>query len=179
MTIEVGKILDNQEKAGKPAKIKSFGDSEFGSVLMDVIGGAEQASATAVGMYGGVNSSAVLTAAFSGVNAYSAASGGGGYGGTPYMSSGFGGYNSHTASVDMTGLMGADPTNDGSMPVIEGTTGYSQMDMINQMNANSLQLLSLQAKLQIGMQDANTKSNILSADHKAKMAIIEKFAARG
>lgn len=178
MTIESVNPLAVKQEMAKASKTKSSG--EFGSVLMDAITGAEAASSTAVGMYGGVNSQAVLTAAFSGVNAYNSQAGGS----TPYMSSSMGG-GTHLASTDMSALMGGpgaggDAYGDAAnTPVVAGTSGYSQADLINQMNQNSLTLLTLQAKLQVGMQDANTKSNILSADHKAKMAVIEKFAARG
>ena len=47
------------------------------------------------------------------------------------------------------------------------------------MNQNNLQLIELQAIMQSNMQTWNTKSNILSADHRAKMSMIEKFTARG
>ena len=51
--------------------------------------------------------------------------------------------------------------------------------MINTMNQNNLQLLELQATMQSNMQGWTTKSNVLSADHRARMAMIEKFTARG
>ena len=67
----------------------------------------------------------------------------------------------------------------GSSAVVPGTEGFSQWDLINTMNQNNLQLLELQATMQSNMQGWNTKSNILSADHRARMAMIEKFTARG
>jgi len=66
----------------------------------------------------------------------------------------------------------------GGSSVIPGTDNFSQADMINTMNQNNLQLLELQAMMQSNMQAWNTKSNILSADHRARMAMIEKFTTR-
>jgi len=51
-------------------------------------------------------------------------------------------------------------------------------DMIEAMRAENLQLLELQAMMQSNMQTWTTKSNILSADHRARMRMIEKFSAR-
>ena len=75
-----------------------------------------------------------------------------------------------------TGSLGG--LGDSNSSVVSGTDGFSQMDMINTMNQNNLQLLELQAVMQSNMQQWNTKSNILSADHRARMAMIEKFTAR-
>jgi len=54
-----------------------------------------------------------------------------------------------------------------------------QQELMQTMNANNLKLLELQALMQSNMQSWTTKSNILSADHRARMSMIEKFSARG
>ncbi|MDO8494178.1 MAG: hypothetical protein Q7S68_02450 [Deltaproteobacteria bacterium] len=58
-------------------------------------------------------------------------------------------------------------------------TNLSQFQLMEVMNQNNLKLIELQAMMQSNMQVWNTKSNILSADHRAKMSMIEKFTARG
>jgi len=157
-------------KGAKASKVKSAGGYSNFDVMMDAVGAAQLPAATAMGMYGGSNSSSVLAAAFSGVNAYRAQTSGGG---APYLASGaYGGLH------NLSGGVGGEMLPGGSSSVVPGTD-YSQTDMINQMNQNNLQLLGLQATLQSNMQAWNTKSNILSADHRAKMAMIEKFTARG
>jgi len=114
----------------------------------------------------GTNSQAVLAAAFSGFGAASPSLAGGsavgaslGYPGMKYTETG--------------GMLPGSS----SSSVVPGTD-YSQADMINTMNQNNLQLLELQAMMQSNMQAWNTKSNILSADHRARMAMIEKFTTR-
>jgi hypothetical protein len=141
------------------------GSPQFGNAMLDAVGAFEGTAATAMGMYGGNGAAAptVLAAAFSGVNSYNAHAAG-----TPSFASG--GMNSMTAPGLLPGSGSA---------VVPGTEGFNQMDMINTMNQNNLQLLELQAVMQTNMQGWNTKSNILSADHRARMAMIEKFTARG
>ena len=138
---------------------------QFGNAMLDAVGAFEGTAATAMNLYGGVNSSTVLAAAFSGVNSYNAQAAGGS---VPYFASGGG--NTLTAP----GLLPSS----GSTAVVPGTEGFSHMDMVNTMNQNNLQLLELQAVMQSNMQGWNTKSNILSADHRARMAMIEKFTTR-
>ena len=129
-------------------------------------------------VYGNSSSAAVLGAAFSGVSATNAQFAGGGssaaFGGTPSIAADGGmGLRYQTAGTSGTGML--DP----NANVVPGSDGMSQMDLINTMNQNNLQLLELQAVMQNNMQSWNTKSNILSADHRARMAMIEKFTARG
>lgn len=179
MTIETVNPLAIKQGA-KAGKIKgAYGTSYGGAMpsygasspsgfdaMLDAVGAMEGVSATTAAMYGDVNSSTVLAAAFSGVGAYGAQSGGGG---VPYMASG--GMNSLQTGGSLLPSSGT--------PVVPGTEGYSHSDMINSMNQNNLELLELQATMQSNMQSWNTKSNILSADHRARMAMIEKFTARG
>jgi hypothetical protein len=148
-------------------------------------------ASTAAQLYGGGGTAyASIAAAFSGVDALASLSSpgmAGGYGGgmAPTMA---GGYNLG-GGVSSPGFMGIGkssssympsgiPGSDSSASVIPGTEGFSQWDLINTMNSNNLQLLELQATMQSNMQSWNTKSNILSADHRSRMSMIEKFTAR-
>lgn len=172
MTIETVNPLAIK-KGAKASKAKEMfgggggGYSDF-NLMMDSVSAAQMPTSAAMGMYGDVNSATVLAAAFSGVNAYGAQSGGG----APYLASGT--YSGGMTSMQtMPGMMPGSNT-----PVVPGTDNFTQMDMMNTMNQNNLQLLELQAVMQSNMQAWNTKSNILSADHRAKMAMIEKFTTR-
>ncbi|MFH1874574.1 MAG: hypothetical protein ABH859_05240 [Pseudomonadota bacterium] len=140
----------------------------------DITGGVTAMSdATMLGVQQagvGNNAQAVLAAAFSGTSAAGQV-----YGGSPYMTAGMGSSAMMSPSIAKysSGVVGA-----GTSSVVAGTD-FSQAEMINTMNQNNLQLLELQATMQSNMQAWNTKSNILSADHRARMAMIEKFTARG
>lgn len=173
-------------KGGKAQKVGKAMGADFGGML-DAANAFGTTAGTATQMYGNTTSSAVLAAAFSGIGAASATGLGGGgsrmamgMGGGDYTTGipsfatggGIGGFSAQT--VGSSTLGGLNPNSS----VIPGTEGFSQMDMINTMNQNNLQLLELQATMQSSMQAWNTKSNILSADHRARMAMIEKFAAR-
>lgn len=134
---------------------------------------------------GSQNAAAVLHGAFTGLSGAAAAyghaptSGGAGYG-YGYGSLGeypgmmgvgsagtYGGY--ATGGYKASGSLGGD---------VPGVPGMSTGALMNEMNINNLKLLELQAVMQSNMQAWNTKSNILSADHRARMAMIEKFSAR-
>lgn len=165
-----------QAVSGKAVKVGKDFNSFLGAA--DAMSGAAM---TAGSMYGSTNAATVLGAAFSGVTALNNTPGMSAY---PTTSGGYGGGSA------LPGQMGAMkysseympsgiPGSSGSSSVIPGTEGFSQWDMINTMNQNNLQLLELQAVMQSNMQSWNTKSNILSADHRARMAMIEKFTARG
>jgi len=169
MTIETVNPLAIKQgaKAGK-AKMYGGGGSSYSdfNFMLDAVSATQGPTATAMGLYGDVNSATVLAAAFSGVGATNAQAGG-----TPsFASGGTGGNYMQT----MPGMLPGSDT-----PVVPGTENFSQMDMINTMNQNNMELLQLQATMQSNMQGWNTKSNILSADHRARMAMIEKFTARG
>lgn len=168
--IDINAIRANATKASTVRPTKDF--NAF-------LGAADAMSGTAVTagqLYGSPNAATVLGAAFSGVSQLSAISGSGSY---PSYAAGYdmGGYAGlkYSSSAMPSGVPGSS----GSSSVIPGTEGFSQWDMINTMNSNNLQLLELQALMQSNMQSWNTKSNILSADHRARMAMIEKFTARG
>jgi len=188
MTIEkINPQLIQQPGANKKgARMKGMStDSGFGSML-DAIGAMGSTATTAGQMYGGSNSSAVLSAAFSGIGAasgslggggaYGASAGGGAMGGAPYLAAGMSTTGTGFKADSTTSSIGAGGLS--STSAISGADGMSQMDMINTMNANNLQLLELQAVMQNNMQSWNTKSNILSADNRARMSMIEKFTAR-
>lgn len=186
MTIE--RIDPRSMTRGTGGKVKgaSVGSgADFGDVMSGAADFVNAFSPTAVAYnnYRGGNpaAGAVLSAAFSGINQMSAQSTGGGYGasyaggGTPSFAGGSVGTGTNYLSTS-SGVGSLDP----NASVISGTgESFSQMDMINTMNQNNLQLLELQAVMQNNMQSWNTKSNILSADHRARMAMIEKFTARG
>jgi hypothetical protein len=119
----------------------------------------------------GSKPAAVISAAFSGMQA-GATSFGGGYG------AGLGGTNVY-ASAGIPGMDGLTGISGSSTDaVVPGTEGFTQADMINTMNANNLKLLELQALMQSNMQAWNTKSNILNADHRVKTTMIEKLSPR-
>lgn len=174
--IDINQIKQQAMKAGRVGTTKSFDDVLMGAAMgADAFSGA---AGQAASMYGaGSGGSAAIAAAFSGVSQLGAVAGNGSY---PSYAAGYdmGGYSGmkySSASLTGSGLTGTGT----SSSVIPGTEGFSQMDMINTMNSNNLQLLELQALMQSNMQSWNTKSNILSADHRARMAMIEKFTARG
>lgn len=169
MTIETVNPLAIK-KGAKGNKAKMYGTSSNFDAMLDMVSAMSPTATTAGGMYASPNSATVLAAAFSGVNEFNAQTSGLG---TPYLASGMGGWGGNYASAGALG--GLDP----NAPVVPGTEGFSHMDMINTMNQNNLKLLELQAVMQSNMQGWNTKSNILSADHRARMAMIEKFTARG
>lgn len=129
------------------------------------------AAATAGQMYGTPNAQAVLASAFSGVSTTGAVAGQAAY--PSFAGGAMGEYGVGAAKYGSTSTFG-DP----NAPVVPGTEGFTQAEMINTMNQNNLKLLELQAVLQSSMQVWNTKSNILSADHRARMAMIEKFTTR-
>lgn len=164
-----------QANAMRSSGAKAVGTKGFDDFLgaADAMSGA---AATAGQMYGPANAATVLNSAFSGVSQLGAISGNGSY---PSYAAGYdlGGYaglkSSSTSTTGSSLISGTDSTS-----VIPGTDNFSQADMINTMNQNNLQLLELQATMQSNMQSWNTKSNILSADHRARMSMIEKFTAR-
>lgn len=139
---------------------------------------------------GNVNAATVLNAAFASFPAAASALSGGGGGGYPSWSSASstpygppGTYPGSIPGLDMRaqyyGGPAAGPSlSSGSNQVVPGTN-LTQFQLMEVMNQNNLQLIELQAMMQSNMQVWNTKSNILSADHRAKMSMIEKFTARG
>ena len=147
------------------------------SGMLDAVNAMGTTAATAGGMYAGNTGMAALNAAFSGLGTTSSAmsSGGGGMG---YNASFGGGMSGGTPYLSAGTNFSASTLASGGNSVIAGSDGLSQADMINTMNQNNLQLLELQAMMQNNMQAWNTKSNILSADHRARMTMIEKFTAR-
>lgn len=167
MTVEKLQDLFKGNNKPKASKIKGYGGADF-NVMLDAVSAMGPTASTASGMYGSSNSSAVLAAAFSGITTGAQTLGGS----TPTMTSGSG-LNSYMSTGGSIGTL--DP----NASVVPGTEGFSQMDMVNTMNQNNLELLELQATMQSNMQGWTTKSNILSADHRARMSMIEKFTARG
>lgn len=173
-----------QANATKSSGAKAVGTKGFDDIL-GAAGAMSDTAMTAGQMYGPPNASTVLASAFSGIGQLSAMSapayatgagfGGGGMGGGGMNMAGSYGLSKASSAYMPSGIPGSS----GGSSVIPGTEGFSQWDMINTMNQNNLQLLELQALMQSNMQSWNTKSNILSADHRARMSMIEKFTARG
>ena len=155
------------------------------AAFSDVLGGISDmgpAAAELVGQWTGGSefAGAVLNAAFSGIDAmsggYNAAAyspystypgimGSPRYGsaGGVYATASYGGMTSSIPGVGATG--------------VEDPSQYTR-EIMTTMNQNNLKLLELQALMQSNMQSWTTKSNILSADHRSRMSMIEKFTAR-
>lgn len=168
--IEAGRITS---RASPTAKASSF-NSVMGAI--DAMG--PFARELTYQTSGSANAATVLHTAFTALPAAGASLGGQapsfamGYGSLPYAKGSYGG---------VGGIPGLE--NQPSYPTTGGTvvpgTNLTQFELLQTMNQNNLQLLELQAIMQSNMQTWNTKSNILSADHRAKMSMIEKFTARG
>ncbi len=140
---------------------------------------------------GNVNAATVLSAAFSSFPA--AASAFAGYGAPPSYAAGYSmgmGMGGTITDQQVPGLGGSPGImraaytpgaigTSGSTPVTPDNPNFTQAELLQTMNQNNLALLELQAVMQSNMQQWNTKSNVLSADHRAKMSLIEKFTARG
>jgi hypothetical protein len=125
-------------------------------------------SAASVYGYGGGGGSALASGGTGAYGDFPGVMGVGSYGTTA-------GYAGGTYAAGSASLYKAtEPMPMGSGGAVPGTS-----EMINTMNTNNLKLLELQAVMQSNMQAWNTKSNILSADHRARMSMIEKFTARG
>lgn len=150
-------------KAKAQTTSKGVGGTKDFNAFLGAVDAMGPTAMTSGQVYGDVNSATVLSSAFSGVSSLNAQSAG-------YVPTMAGGYGKVGGGMGMPGA---------GNPVVPGTEGFSQADMINTMNQNNLHLLELQAMMQSNMQEWNTKSNILSADHRARMAMIEKFTARG
>jgi|SRR3989338_1069666 len=136
---------------------------------------------------GNTNAATVLSAAFSSFPAAASAFAGGGGMGVPSYAGGYGGGSMTGSQVPGLaggpGMMRAAYTTPGlgdpNAPVSADTPGFKQGDLVNTLNKNNMDLLELQAIMQANMQTWTTKSNVLAADHRAKMSLIEKFNARG
>lgn len=161
-----GKIAVNQPRAS------------FGDVIGDVMGGIAAmgpagAEFISQSTGGNVNAAAVFNAAFSGMEAAGGATGTSA-GFSPYSTSpgvfSTPRYTTQTGTVD--GRLGLQSSGNPDDP------SQYQYELMQTMNANNLKLLELQALMQSNMQSWTTKSNILSADHRSRMSMIEKFTAR-
>lgn len=159
----------------RPAPKAAFGDvlqgiTAMGPGINELVGQWSGGSQTA---------SHVLNAAFSGIEV---AGGGGqqaGYGG--YTNSpGMMGGASYTTQSGMAGgkfagdgRYGEDGSIDPSSPI-----AYRE-EIMARMNEQQQDYLVFQTQIQTSMQNANMISNIFSADHRSRMAMIEKLTGRG
>ncbi|MDP2599970.1 MAG: hypothetical protein Q8P84_04455 [Deltaproteobacteria bacterium] len=172
--------VQNQPQTSFKPKAMEFGDIMGATSAMTPFATEFTKQST-----GSVNAATVLNAAFSSFpNAAAAFAGGApswssaGYSAAPYgaMTPGYGATGGIPGLANTYGSPGQLPVSGGQ--AVPGTN-MSQAQLMEVMNQNNLQLIELQAIMQSNMQTWNTKSNILSADHRAKMSMIEKFTARG
>jgi len=189
MTVKNVRIEPSEIKRGAAGKAQGAGTSNFDSFLGAMDAMTPMNTELMYQATGSSNAANVLHGAFTGV---SGAAGSYGYGaGAAGLGTGYGGFGSASEYPGMIGFGGAGTYAGASTvgyksqdPLPTGQTAGSQsyyptQELMNTMNVNNLKLLELQAVMQSNMQAWNTKSNILSADHRARMAMIEKFAARG
>ncbi len=180
--------------AGKAATNPA--ESNFNSFLGAVDAMAPTGAELMYQSTGSSNAAAVLHGAFSGMSSAAGVYGygGGGGGGSALASGGTGAYGDFPGVMGVGGAStvggytGGGGFSPGAFKAADGLgTGTGPtggpvpgtQDLITSMNTNNLKLLELQAVMQSNMQAWNTKSNILSADHRARMSMIEKFSARG
>lgn len=167
---------------------KSIGKAQMGQVdtpfdtVLGMASALEPVAGEVTNQAVGPDAASVLHGAFTGT--YNAA-GSFGYGAPGTAAAGFGtstlseypgmmGYGSSSTAFAGKGIETATTTTAGSA----AGTGLPTGELINAMNTNNLKLLELQAVMQSNMQQWNTKSNILQADHRSRMAMIEKFSPR-
>jgi len=157
-------------KAG--TKLKGVSTGKDFNQFLGAVEAFGPASAEATHQYGSVSSGAVLSSAFSGVSASrSQMAPSYAFGGAPLPGS---------TPYGMSPMKAGGVLPPGSGTFVDNTTpGFSTGELMSSMHQNNLNLMQLQAMMQSNMQEWNTKSNILSADHRARMAMIEKFTARG
>lgn len=179
--------IKNQGSLGSPNKMRAM---EFGDFLGGVSAMTPFATEFTRQATGNVNAATVLNAAFTsfpgaagamaGTPSWSSASMSSPYGLPP----GLGGLSNSYAPGGMLGQAYGTPSypyaaGGAGSAAVPGTGGaMNQQQLMETMNQNNLQLIELQAMMQSNMQVWNTKSNILSADHRAKMSMVEKFTAR-
>jgi len=186
MTVKNVGINPNEIKKSV-GKAQGPADSGFNSIMGAMDAMTPLATELTYQGTGSTNAVNVLNGAFTGVGGAAGA-----YGfGTAAMGGGYGGYG---ALGEYPGMMGvgsagtyggyaggykAASVTTGGPGDLPGTPGFNTKAAVETMNLQNLKLLELQAVMQSNMQAWNTKANILSADHRARMAMIEKFAARG
>lgn len=183
MTLNLVNPIEIQRRASGSATAKTSNarGMEFGDFLGGVSALTPFATEFTRQSTGNVNAATVLNAAFTSFPG-AASSFAGGAAPSWALASGMGpGYWGGPAPYGMPGLGAHYPSQQGlvsgSAQAVPGTN-LSQFQMMEIMNQNNLRLIELQALMQSNMQVWNTKANILSADHRAKMSIVEKFTAR-
>lgn len=167
------KIEPQKIEAGVKAQKASVG-KDFAPFLGAADAMAPFAGQTTYFASGSPGAATVLQSAFTGVPAAAAAFSGAQYAGGWGGSGGFGAYAEYPGMFGVGKYSGVGTTTGG----LPGDSTVDQATLMNTMNQNNLKLLELQAVMQSNMQAWNTKSNILSADHRARMSMIEKFTAR-
>ena len=179
--IEIQRNNQSSPQRNSAAKGMESGDS-FGDIMGGVSAMGPFGTELTRQSTGSVNAATVLNAAFTSFPSAAASftgnapSWGMASGAGPSM---YGGGYGGAAAQGIPGVT-SDPMSQGLATggaAVPGTN-LSEMQLMDVMNQNNLRLIELQAVMQSNMQVWNTKSNILSADHRAKMSMIEKFTAR-
>lgn len=182
MTLNPVNPVEIQQSNQRGRSARTSGKSMYGDILGGVSAMTPFATEFTRQSTGSVNAATVLNAAFTSFPAAAAS-----FAGSP-APSWAASYGATTPWMSSPNAMGGIPGLGGSYPTTQGLvsggqavpgTNLSQFQLMEVMNQNNLRLIELQALMQSNMQVWNTKSNILSADHRAKMAMIEKFTARG
>lgn len=182
MTLNPVNPIEIQRNQSKPSQRATGAKGmEFGDFLGGVSALTPFATEFTRQSTGSVNAATVLNAAFT---SFPGAAGAFAGGAAPSWA-----LASHMGPAMPYGAPGGMPNLGGSYPSEQGLvsggaqavpgTNMTQFQLMEVMNQNNLRLIELQALMQSNMQVWNTKSNILSADHRAKMSMIEKFTARG
>ena len=177
MTLKSVKIEPNQIKSNAKAQMGTPG--KFNAFLGTVDAFAPM-NIEIMNQAAGGNAAAILNGAFTGTS--QATQSWGGAGAAP-TAAGFGtGLGGYGALSEYPGMMGAGKYASGVVGAgggtVPGDPSVYTGDLMSAMNSNNLKLLELQATMQSNMQGWQTKANILSADHRMRLAMIEKYTGR-
>lgn len=183
MTLNPVNPIEIQSRANQPSPRSSNARGmEFGDFLGGVSALTPFATEFTRQSTGNVNAATVLNAAFT---SFPGAAGSFAGGAAPSWGLAQGMGPGSWGGGGMYGMPNLGPNYPSQQGLVSGSgqavpgTNLSQFQLMEIMNQNNLRLIELQALMQSNMQVWNTKSNILSADHRAKMSMIEKFTARG
>jgi len=179
------KAVQTSAKAATVSQAKGQTVSSFDTMMGSVSAMGPFAGELSYGLSGDPTAASVISAAFNSFPAAASTMAGGAPAGY-YPSYGKGTFAATQSDAQLAGISGAGAFGSQTYagPGVSGNqqiagTGVTPYDLMQTMNQNNLQLLELQAVMQSNMQTWTTKSNVLSADHRAKMSLIEKFSARG
>lgn len=180
MTLNPVNPIEIQKNETQRPASQTQAKADFGDFLGGVSATTPFATELTSQATGSVNAATVLNAAFTSFPAAASSFAGGGSAPSWAYAQSLG-PSFYPGGGGMPNLGASYPSEGGLVSggaAVPGTN-LSQAQLMDIMNQNNLRLLELQAVMQSNMQVWNTKSNILSADHRAKMSMIEKFTARG